>query len=68
MKKPFQTDIETIQKRAREKIAQGAVTDAYLADRSLVIDVLNDILATEIVCVLRYRIITSLRRESMLDP
>ena len=55
MKKPFQTDIETIQKRAREKIAQGAVTDAYLADRSLVIDVLNDILATEIVCVLRYR-------------
>ena len=55
MKKPFQTDIETIQKRAREKIAQGAVTDTYLADRSLVIDVLNDILATEIVCVLRYR-------------
>ncbi len=55
MKKPFQTDIETIQKRAREKIAQGAVTDAYLADRGLVIDVLNDILATEIVCVLRYR-------------
>ena len=55
MKKPFQTDIETIQKRAREKISEGAVTDAYLADRSLVVDVLNDILATEIVCVLRYR-------------
>ena len=55
MKKPFQTDIETIQKRAREKILDGAVTDAYLADRNLVVEVLNDVLATEIVCVLRYR-------------
>ena len=55
MKSPFRTDLETIQKRAREKMHEGAVTGAYLADKNLVIDVLNEILATEIVCVLRYR-------------
>lgn len=55
MKGPFQTDIETIQRRAREKMSEGAVTNAYLADRELVIEVLNEILATEIVCVLRYK-------------
>lgn len=55
MKGPFQTDIETIQRRAREKMSEGAVTSAYLADRELVIEVLNEILATEIVCVLRYK-------------
>ena len=55
MKRPFQTDLETIQRRARDKMSEGAVTGAYLADRQLVIEVLNEILATEIVCVLRYR-------------
>lgn len=55
MKQPFKTDIEAIRKRAREKMAQGAVTHAYLADRERVIDVLNEVLATEIVCNLRYR-------------
>ena len=55
MNGPFQTDIETIQRRAREKMYEGAVTNAYLADRDLVIEVLNEILATEIVCVLRYK-------------
>jgi bacterioferritin len=53
--KPFLTDIETIRKRAREHIEQGAVTAGYGADRDTVVRVLNEALATEIVCVLRYR-------------
>lgn len=55
MKQPFKTDLKTIQKRAREKMMEGAVTGAYKADRDKVIDVLNEVLATEIVCILRYR-------------
>ncbi len=55
MKEPFKADIEAIQRRAREKMSDGAVTGAYKADREQVIAVLNDALATEIVCVLRYR-------------
>ena len=51
----FVIDIAAIQNRARANFAQGAVTDAYGADRSRVIEVLNDALATELVCVLRYR-------------
>lgn len=55
MKEPFKADIEAIQRRAREKMSDGAVTGAYKADRDQVIAILNDALATEIVCVLRYR-------------
>ncbi|GLY76413.1 ferritin-like domain-containing protein [Actinoallomurus iriomotensis] len=51
----FLTDIETIRKRAREEIEKGAITDAYGADLQRVIDVCNEALATEIVCVLRYK-------------
>lgn len=54
-KKPFLTDIKTIRKRAREHIEQGAITAGYQADRKTVIKVLNEALATEIVCVLRYK-------------
>ncbi|WP_440223642.1 ferritin-like domain-containing protein [Dokdonella sp. MW10] len=53
--KPFLTDIETIRRRAREHIERGAVTDGYKADRETVIKLLNESLATEIVCVLRYK-------------
>ena len=53
--KPFVSDIENIRKRAREHIRQGAVTQGYKADRETVIKVLNEALATEIVCVLRYK-------------
>jgi bacterioferritin len=53
--KPFLTDIKTLRKRARQHIEQGAVTEGYSADRKTVIKVLNESLATEIVCVLRYR-------------
>jgi bacterioferritin len=51
----FVADIEQIRKRAREHMDNGAVTDGYKADREQVIKLLNDSLATEIVCVLRYK-------------
>jgi bacterioferritin len=51
----FLTDIDAIRKRAREHIEHGPITDAYGADRERVIAVLNEVLATEIVCVLRYK-------------
>ena len=52
---PFLTDVETLRRRAREHIEEGAVTSNYGADAQLVCKVLNDALATEIVCVLRYK-------------
>ncbi len=52
---PFKSDIEKIREHARSKMMDGAVTDAYQADRKRVIEVLNEVLATEIVCVLRYK-------------
>ncbi len=51
----FQTDLEAIRRRARERMSDGAVTAAYKADRGAVIAVLNEVLATELVCTLRYR-------------
>ena len=53
--KPFLTDIKTLRERARQHIENGAVTQGYSADRETVIKLLNEALATEIVCVLRYR-------------
>ena len=53
--KPFLTDIKTLRERARKHIEQGAVTAGYTADRETVIKLLNEALATEIVCVLRYK-------------
>ena len=52
---PFVADIEELRRRAREHIEQGPITSAYGADRQRVIDVLNEALATELVCVLRYK-------------
>src|SRR5579862_986273 len=51
----FLTDIQEIRKRARKHIEGGAVTDGYKADRTTVLRVLNEALATELVCVLRYK-------------
>jgi bacterioferritin len=51
----FLTDVETLRKRAREHIDKGPITDAYGADRERVIQVLNEVVATEIVCYLRYK-------------
>jgi len=53
--KPFLTDVETLRKRARQHIEQGAVTDGYRANRETVTKLLNEALATEIICVLRYK-------------
>jgi bacterioferritin len=53
--KPFLTDIKTLRQRARQHIEKGAVTQSYSADRETVIKLLNEALATEIVCVLRYK-------------
>ena len=52
---PFLSDIKEIRRRARAHMDQGAVTDGYRADRETVARLLNESLATEIVCVLRYR-------------
>jgi len=48
------TATATLRARARENIEDGAITDSYAADRKMVIRLLNDALATEYVCVLRY--------------
>jgi len=53
--RPFLTDIQELRRRAREHMEQGAVTEGYKADRDVVIQILNDVVATEIVCVLRYK-------------
>jgi len=52
---PFLTDIKELQRRAREHVEKGAVTPAYRGDVQTAIKLLNEALATEIVCVLRYR-------------
>ena len=53
--KPFLTDIKTLRERARQHIENGAVTQGYRADRETAVKILNEALATEIVCVLRYK-------------
>ncbi len=49
------TDVPTLRKRARQHIDDGSVTAGYSANREMVLKLLNDSLATELVCVLRYR-------------
>jgi bacterioferritin len=53
--KPFISDLENIRKRARQDIDKGAMTAGYSADRPTVVKLLNHALATELVCVLRYK-------------
>jgi bacterioferritin len=53
--KPFLTDIQTLRERARKHIENGAVTEGYTADLGTAVKILNEALATEIVCVLRYK-------------
>jgi bacterioferritin len=52
--KPFLTDVQELRSRARASLNQGAVTPAYQGDLKQTIEVLQAVLATEIVCVLRY--------------
>lgn len=51
----FVNDVEAIRRRARQHIENGAVTEAYKGNRETVIRLLNEALATELVCVLRYK-------------
>lgn len=51
----FLTDVKTLRERARRHIERGAVTEGYTADRDTVVRLLNEALATEIICVLRYK-------------
>ncbi len=51
----FAIDRTAVERSARDHLGDGAVTGAYLADRTAVIDALQEVLATEIVCMLRYR-------------
>ena len=53
--KPFLTDVQELRRRARKHIEEGAVTEGYRGNRDTVIKLLNEALATEIVCVLRYK-------------
>jgi bacterioferritin len=52
--KPFLSDVQTLRDRARKDLAQGVVTKTYAGDVKRTIDILQSVLATEIVCVLRY--------------
>ncbi|HEY1655718.1 MAG TPA: ferritin-like domain-containing protein [Candidatus Tumulicola sp.] len=52
---PFLSDVKELRRRARENIERGAITDSYGLDANVVCDILNQALATEIVCVLRYK-------------
>jgi bacterioferritin len=54
-KDPFVLDVEKIRTDARQHMDDGSVTAGYGADREVVLKLLNDSLATEIVCVLRYK-------------
>lgn len=51
---PFLTDVKTLRQRARQHLDQGAITPSYGGDLKQTIDILQTVLATEIVCVLRY--------------
>lgn len=51
----FLTDVKTLRARARKHIEQGAVTDDYKLNAKFAVQVLNDALATELICTLRYR-------------
>ena len=51
----FLTDVKTLRERARAEMDKGPITEAYGADRPRVIQILNEALATELVCILRYK-------------
>ena len=69
--KPFLTDVKTLRQRARQQMDQGAVTDTYGGDVKRTIEILQSVLATEIVCVMRYTqhalVATGLASESVSD-
>ncbi|MBS0274788.1 MAG: ferritin-like domain-containing protein [Proteobacteria bacterium] len=57
-KKPFLSDVKTLRERARKHLERGAVTSTYVGDVNNTIEILQSVLATEIVCTLRYQMHT----------
>jgi bacterioferritin len=51
---PFLTDVQTLRQRAQAQMENGVVTESYLGDVAQTIEILQSVLATELVCVLRY--------------
>ena len=51
---PFLSDVKTLRERARKHLEKGAVSDTYVGDASRTVEILQSVLATELVCVLRY--------------
>ncbi|MGS0739062.1 MULTISPECIES: ferritin-like domain-containing protein [unclassified Pseudomonas] len=49
------SDVSSLRQRARVNVENGAVTEGYSADRETVLRLLNESLATELVCILRYK-------------
>jgi len=66
--KPAFSDVEALRRRARKNVEDGAVTDVYAADRKEVILRLNEALATELTCVLRYRARTASTSRGIRSP
>lgn len=64
----FIHDLTEIRRRARQHVLEGAVTAGYHADREKVIAMLNEALATEIVCVLRYKQHSFVARGIQAEP
>ena len=52
---PPLSDVSSLRQRARQNVENGAVTEGYSADRETILRLLNESLATELVCVLRYK-------------
>ena len=52
---PFLSDVQELRRRARQHMDQGPITESYKGDVKAVVNILNQALATEIVCVLRYK-------------
>jgi bacterioferritin len=53
--RPFLSDIEELRRRARQDMNRGAITASYALDLTQAVDILNKVLASELVCVLRYK-------------
>jgi bacterioferritin len=64
----FVSNLSEIRRRARQHVLEGAVTSGYQADREKVIALLNEALATELVCVLRYKQHYFLARGIQAEP
>ncbi len=60
--KPFLTDVKTLRERARKHLDDGAIGTNYIGDVKKTIEILQSVLATEIVCVLRYTMHPSIAR------